>query len=245
MWISWLFTNLILNFLWLCQKQCFIPDLPFFSCFQRCNKLKNTIWCFQLVASLQQVENTKHQNWFTETGWKLTLILWNSTQLPALLLAAFPRLSSIPSNISMSGNLCPPTDMVQVCGCLCAVSALSTDDISLVWCLWFHTSFLCGFTVFFASPLFFGSRRFSSPPHLQLYRSTDIKQPDEFHLAETNWPLKNKKRQLFLTWTHMLAASLPLSGPQGAWSCPVGHLHPLPLPAWSFHIQTSSSGPIG
>ncbi|TKS67674.1 hypothetical protein D9C73_001002 [Collichthys lucidus] len=43
-------------------------------------------------------------------------MLSNSTQLPALLLAVFTCLSSIPTNISMSENLCPPAGIVQDCG---------------------------------------------------------------------------------------------------------------------------------
>jgi len=43
---------------------------------------------------------------------KLTLMLWNSTQLPALLLAVFTCSSSIPTSISRSENLRPPAGIV-------------------------------------------------------------------------------------------------------------------------------------
>lgn len=46
---------------------------------------------------------------------KLTLILWNSTQLPALLLVVSTCSSSIPTNISMSVNLCAPAGIVHPC----------------------------------------------------------------------------------------------------------------------------------
>lgn len=72
--------------------------------FQNCNK-HHLVWGVTYLFPLPFIEDLR----------RLTLRLWNSTQLPALLLVLFTCSSSIPTNISRSESLRPLVGIVGEC----------------------------------------------------------------------------------------------------------------------------------
>lgn len=181
-------------------------------------------------------------------------MLSNSTQLPALLLAVFTCLSSIPTNISMSENLCPPAGIVQDCGCvsqsnrcLCWAQFTSAQSDTLGLCLPSFQLILSSFSCF---P--FRSQDQKPPPsHLQRYRSIERKQQaKKFHSPRNKLSINKLEKVDFLkldllSYSQSLCCCTSVCLTRclvlvlSSWSSPPPPTHQ------SFHAETSPSGPIG
>ena len=156
-----------------------------------------------------------------------TLMLWNSTQLPALLLAVSACSSSILTNTSRSENLRPPAGIVV----LCWQPGPAEHDLYSSFCL-----LLFPLSIKVQCPSCFSSS--SSSSSCPSFRS-QVEKPFHLHLKLC---MKNQPADLFIYLFYSirflrinlnvgsLALYSCLSGWQGSCSCPVSHTHPSQSP---------------